>query len=557
MDYYQLFEQFTRALSVIEDIDTVQLSAAMKEICVYFRISKVTVLFYESVNHEKAGRGEEYVCFDRGRSGETLLSERIVNSIQAVVVCRMYLEEGAASWSQDETERIKLGQTVLLSFFNRCKMQDMVERLRYYDSDDYPNLRYFMRELDRLKGEGSLGGKVAVHFNLRHFTLVNQQVGRIAGNVVMSRYIAGIAELLGDRGVVCRIGGDNFCLICEQDMLEPVLKHLLGTPVVYNAVSNEKIMVSATAGVFQIPQDFVYENFSDIMDKIISASQQARTGGGDFVVFYDHDLIMNREKMVKVQGMFGEALEKEEFKVFYQPKVSVYTGELLGAEALCRWFHDGKIVPPMEFIPILEQNLDICRLDFYMLDHVCRDVRQWLDEGKEVVRVSVNLSRKHMMDFELKEHILEIIDRNNVPHEYIEIELTETTTDVEFVDLKRVVHGLQEAGLSISIDDFGMGYSSLNLLKEVPWNVLKVDKSFLPVAEDDEKSSRSIMFRYVVAMAKELGLECIAEGVETRQQVDILRENRCDLAQGYYFDKPLPKQDYENRMEAHRYQINE
>ena len=258
--------------------------------------------------------------------------------------------------------------------------------------------------------------------------------------------------------------------------------------------------------------------------------------------------------MMHIQQLFPTALKEEEFRVFYQPKIDVNTGELIGAEALCRWFHDGKIIPPMDFIPVLEQSTDICKLDFYMLDHVCADIRKWLDEGKEVVRISVNLSRKHMMDYDLLQHIIDIVNKNNVPHKYIEIELTETTTDVEFKDLKRVVRGLQKAGISTSVDDFGMGYSSLNLIKEIPWNVLKVDKSFLP-ADDDVDSTRSIMFKYVVAMAKELGLECIAEGVETQTQVEVLRDNRCELAQGFFFDKPLPISDFEQRLTEHKYQV--
>ena len=160
-----------------------------------------------------------------------------------------------------------------------------------------------------------------------------------------------------------------------------------------------------------------------------------------------------------------------------------------------------------------------------------------------------------MMELDLLNHIISIVDENNVPHEYVEIELTETTTDVEFRDLKRVVRGLQRVGISTSVDDFGMGYSSLNLIKEVPWNVLKVDRSFLPEEEDDNDSTRSIMFKYVVAMAKELGLECIAEGVETQSQVEILRNNRCELAQGFFFDKPLPIDDFEQRLTEHRYPV--
>ena len=213
------------------------------------------------------------------------------------------------------------------------------------------------------------------------------------------------------------------------------------------------------------------------------------------------------------------------------------------------------MVPPGDFIPILEQSNDICKLDFYMLDHVCRDLCRWIKEGRKVVRVSVNFSRKHLRDEYLLEHIMEIIEKNEAPHEYVEIELTETTTDVEFRGLKKVVNGLQMEGVYTSVDDFGMGYSSLNLIREIPWNVLKIDRCFLPTEEDGEESVTNIMFKHVVAMAKDLGLECVTEGVETHDQLDILKENNCDVAQGFYFDRPLPVEEFEERLARVGYNI--
>ena len=182
-------------------------------------------------------------------------------------------------------------------------------------------------------------------------------------------------------------------------------------------------------------------------------------------------------------------------------------------------------------------------------------MKRWLNEGRHIVTVSVNLSRKHMADVDLEKHIIEVIDKYSVPHHYIEIELTETTSDVEFRDLKRVVGGLQWEGVSTSVDDFGVGYSSLKLLTDIPWDILKVDKSFLPLEEDNEKSNRSIMFSHVVSMAQQLGLECIAEGVETKQQVEILRQNKCRYAQGFFFDKPLPVKEFEEKLSKHKYEV--
>lgn len=182
-----------------------------------------------------------------------------------------------------------------------------------------------------------------------------------------------------------------------------------------------------------------------------------------------------------------------------------------------------------------------------MLEHTCRDIRRWLDEGRPVVKVSVNLSRRNLGELNLSERIIACIDKYNVPHKFIEIELTETTTDVNFSDLKKIVFSLREAGISTSIDDFGMGYSSLNLIKELPWNVLKIDKSFLP-DENDRASQKYVMLKHIIALAQDIGLECIVEGVESSEHVRLLKENNCFMAQGFYFDRPMPVEDFEQRL---------
>jgi EAL domain-containing protein (putative c-di-GMP-specific phosphodiesterase class I) len=160
-----------------------------------------------------------------------------------------------------------------------------------------------------------------------------------------------------------------------------------------------------------------------------------------------------------------------------------------------------------------------------------------------------------MTNPDLVKDLMCIIDGHNVPHEYIEIELTETTTDVEFKDLRRVVEDLQHHDIHTSVDDFGMGYSSLNLIRVVPWNVLKVDRIFLPMDGESANSIRSVMFKYVIAMAQELGMECIVEGVETPAQLELLRENGCEEAQGYLFDKALPLEEFEKRLDRICYPI--
>lgn len=556
MEFLLLFEDYLKALNSLTRMDVEKLKPTLKKVCDYLRVAKISTITYSNSKFEAMDRGEELISYDNGQKCVEAVSKRIVTDLMTVIKCNVYIAEGEEPWTPEEIDRIRLVVETTSVYFSRSNIQAAAEKFAFYDDDGYHNLRYYIRHIERTAQNGSFQGKAALHFNLKHFSLVNQQIGRRAGSVVMQGFYYNIEQMLGEHGIVSRMGGDNFVAMCDMDKLDELLKYLSGAAVVYNVNNGDRIMVSASVGVFVIPDDFKVTDAGDILDKIITCSTVARTNGKEDIVFFSDRMNENKDRINRIQRIFPEALNKEEFQVYYQPKIDITTGELIGAEALCRWFHDGKLIPPLDFIPILEQGLDICKLDFYMLDHVCRSIRRWLDEGRRVVRVSVNLSRKHMMDIDLLKHIIDIIDNNNVPHEYIEVELTETTTDVEFRDLKRVVSGLQRAGVSTSVDDFGMGYSSLNLIKEVPWNVLKIDRSFLPVEDDDDSSTRSVMFKYVVAMAKELGLECIAEGVETKSQVDVLKDNNCELAQGFFFDKPLPEKEFERRLDVHRYQLS-
>jgi EAL domain-containing protein (putative c-di-GMP-specific phosphodiesterase class I) len=366
-----------------------------------------------------------------------------------------------------------------------------------------------------------------------------------------------VEKAIGDTGIIIRLGGDKYIGIFDRKVKRDVFELLSGTNVPYDDAGEKSVRVSAAAGIYMLPNPFMMKSPGDIMDKIMIAGNAAKRETEGAIVIYDDKMKAEKDRVKKVQTEYKKGLEKEEFLVYYQPKVDIVTRKLVGAEALCRWMKKGKIVPPMEFIPILEINNDICELDFYMLHGVCADIRRWLDENRKPVRVSVNLSRKHLSDMDLLEHIMKTIDAHQIPHQYIEIELTETTTDVEFRDLKRVVTGLQQCGVFTSVDDFGMGYSSLNLIREIPWNVLKIDRCFLPADNDSDTSVTSMMYRHVVAMALDLGLECITEGVETTKQIEILRRNHCRIAQGFYFDKPMPVEQFEKLLADCRYPIGQ
>ena len=247
-----------------------------------------------------------------------------------------------------------------------------------------------------------------------------------------------------------------------------------------------------------------------------------------------------------------ESLYKGEFKAYYQPKVDTETYQIVGAEALARWEHEGRLVPPVEFVPVLEQNGMICMLDFYVLEQVCKDIRDWLQKGIEPVRVSVNLSRKHLANPNLAEDIMNVLNKYETESKYIEVELTETVDEAESAQLVDFMEKMKDKKVALSIDDFGTGYSSLNMLRSFPVDVLKLDRTFLNSLEENDR----IVLSNIIRMASELNMDVVAEGVENWQQMDYLKKMACKVVQGFLFDKPMPKEVFEEKLRTGKYEID-
>ena len=553
--FYVLFEEMINHMTQPEKFDREAFIDCLTRICEMFRISKGVTEFYYSAQKEKEHDGDIMIDYDTGHADVVVLHRRFVTKSGAVVIGTLYAAADAEPLDEEERDKLDRMHRALLSFTSRNRLIRAVEQLGFYDEQSFPNLRYYFRFLTEMQEQGRLTSMTVACLNLRHFALINQEIGRALGDKVMHGYYKLLREAVGETGVACRMGGDNFLLAFEKKAVDRILAVAIGKPVTYDEEHDKKALISASAGLFSIPEDFVFGAPGFVLDPIMTSLNLARQGVRGQFVFYDESVSQRRQVIQRLQGDFPNAVKEREFHVYYQPKVHVETGELKGAEALCRWIKDGKIVPPGDFIPALEQGVEICELDYYMLDRVCEDIARWLAEGKEVVRISVNFSRKHLVETDLLEHILEVVEKHKVPHEYIEIELTETTTDVEFKDLKRVVMGLRSEGIYTAVDDFGMGYSSLNLIREIPWHVIKVDRSILPATEADADSITGLMYKHVVNMIHEMGMECVTEGVETKWQVDLLKKNKCLVAQGFYFDKPLPVGEFENRLEKQFYSL--
>ncbi len=261
------------------------------------------------------------------------------------------------------------------------------------------------------------------------------------------------------------------------------------------------------------------------------------------IAFFDEEMNKQRLWERKVEDDMERALAAREFKVYLQPKISAAEEKLAGAEALVRWIHPKEgFIPPNKFIPIFEKNGFILKLDDYMLEEVARQQAEWIAQGRMIVPISVNVSRAHFTREDLAEHICKIVDKYKVPHSVIELELTESA----FFDDKKVllntVKKLRKNGFPVSMDDFGAGYSSLNSLKELTIDVLKIDADFFRNVEEVERGM--LIVSEVIDLAKKLNMKIVAEGIESRDQVDFLVQQECDLIQGYFFAKPMPVEEF-------------
>ena len=265
--------------------------------------------------------------------------------------------------------------------------------------------------------------------------------------------------------------------------------------------------------------------------------------------FYDSAMKISLKRRKLIEDDMKDALTNGEFKMYLQPKYSISGGDVIGAEALVRWLHPQRgMIAPNDFIPIFEQNGFVVKLDEYIWERACSLVRRQLDEGIEPVPISVNVSRVHLTGEDFIDFAERLIKKYDIPKSLLELEITET---IENINANRMVREAKERGFTLLMDDFGSGYSSLNNLKSTPFDVLKIDRSFLSSFMESERGQKIIS--HTIAMSRDIGLDIIAEGVETKEQAAFLSSCGCDAAQGFYYSRPMPEEMFMELMErTHR-----
>ena len=446
---------------------------------------------------------------------------------------------------------------LIFSVIRNIKRQKEITDLLFKDDDtEGRNWMWFLVYAEKMLCKRRNAGRKYALVNLffvkyRNYCVVHSLE---AGKQVLRHVYHTLAGYLGKKAMVAHVSSSSFALLLEYQQPDE-LKYRLEQLIKELEKTNNGHKFTFQAGVALIDvclrrgrvRRRKNVNLEKDYNDACSARETMEHSEDSGIVFYD-DKLMEEQKWIDAVNEHQEkALRNEEFLVYYQPKYSPDTNELKGAEALIRWQSpEYGFVSPGRIIPIFERNGFITEIDHYMISHVARDQRRWLDKGYKCVPVSVNVSRAHFIEEDLAEQIRDMVDAAGAPRELIEIELTESAFFDDKNALISTINRLKEYGFLVSMDDFGAGYSSLNSLKDMALDVLKLDAEFFRGDADSER--KEIVVSEAIRLAKSLNMRTVAEGVEEKDQVDFLAEQGCDMIQGYYFAKPMPGSEYADRM---------
>ncbi|MBQ9327211.1 MAG: EAL domain-containing protein [Solobacterium sp.] len=380
--------------------------------------------------------------------------------------------------------------------------------------------------------------------NIRDFKLFNELFGVQRGNELLLKIAETIQLYCAEKShyLVGRIQGDRFALCLKEDEFNP--EHLLsGMNTVTNLFANESFSVRNHTGIYRITDRVT--PVAIMCDRATIATKSIQGVGENAYAYYSAEMMEHTLHDLSVINEFHDALHAGQFQMYLQPQITC-DEKLVGAEALCRWIHPTKgVIPPAEFIPVLEDYGQIYHLDLHMWELAVKLLKKWEDTPLGGLFLTVNISVKDFYYLDLYETFTKLVGSYGVPPSKLKLEITESVFMSDAQKTIRLINRLQAFGFEVEIDDFGSGYSSLNLLKDLNANVLKIDMGFL--RETENKSRSRTILNAVIAMSKGLGMPVVSEGVETRSQVDYLREIGCDIFQGFFYSRPIPVREFEEK----------
>lgn len=513
----------------------------------YFR------LIYAQGNHKAAGQLKEDIQNNSAGFMETVFNgEKIFSAYTPI--------EDIHNWyliSSVDTDAVSSNTNIVIKMFYsilffvvlilggslwgflayKNKQQENLKHIAFVDSvtsgDTYNK---FIVDLTALLRESGDKKYYILKFDIDNFKYINNFYGFDVGDRILYQIYHSLKVKLLPGETIARVSSDNFVVLL-QDIEGTRLNDLLDLPP-----NKEGITICFSAGLYTITDP--KESINLMVDKASTAAGITKGSLHKMVNFYsekfDQQMIHNEQ----MKRAIREALDNNEMIPYFQPKVDVNTGKMVGAEALARWLNpEGILIPPDDFVPLCEKTGLVTELDMMIFDKVLRFQRKNLDMGTECIPISVNFSRMHLLDKDFFDKISSKMHEYKIPPELIEIELTETAIFDNYDMITNFINKLHNEGFMVSMDDFGSGYSSLNMLKDISIDVLKIDKGFLSNTANNSK--QRIIFTTIAQIAQKLDIKVVVEGVEISEHVELMREVGCSIAQGYFYSKPIDEDSFE------------
>ncbi len=525
-----------------------RVSAAIPPICNILNIGFIKIkLIAPSSIIARNGLNQEQVMYEDPNGFESMPIIQTYRTGENGMATIEIRAKKSHKFTPPELQAAKLISDDIFIILGRSRLMSAIHYASQTDTmTGAPNTAQLVHHSIELKAKNKLQNFSGLFLNLKNYKYINQSKSPAIGDMGITCFTRSVMAMCHDDEMIARLGGDNFFVLVKKENRDIFVKALSSMNVSVTVPHGPTIplTIQSRIGVYDIqPQD----SMNEIMHCSSVALNESRLHPGNDIVYFTKKMLEDAYHEKEISSLFREALRRKEFIVYYQPKVSVKDQKLCGCEALVRWNRNGQVIPPSEFLPILEKETSICQLDFYVFRKVCEDLRSWIDAGINPVRVSSNFSRHHLGNPNLTEDILAIMKEYNIDSKFIEIELTESSNFEDKIAMQKFVNGLRQHGISVSIDDFGTGYSTFAAIKDLNVNVIKLDKSLLDHI-GDEKYHDEVVIKNMVNMINELHLEVVAEGVENSKQLDFLQNAKCSIIQGFIFDKPLSKEDFEKRL---------
>jgi diguanylate cyclase (GGDEF)-like protein/PAS domain S-box-containing protein len=435
-----------------------------------------------------------------------------------------------------------------LDITGRKQDEDLIQRLAHFDVlTGLPNRVLFTDHINHAlsMAQRSQGQLAVLFLDLDHFKNVNDTLGHRIGDALLIEVAKRLKSAMREGDTASRLGGDEFILVLpgtDVNGAVHVAEKLLETVAQLCRIEQHELVITPSIGVAMYPDDG--EDFDTLSKCADVAMYRAKHDGRNNYRFFTPEMQTHSVRTLQLENALRYALERDEFSLHYQPQISMQDGRIIGAEALLRWQHPRLgMVSPAEFIPIAESSGQILQIGEWVLRTAAHQMKSWMDSGLEPVIIGVNLSAVQFRNPNLPELVTQILDSVKLPPQYLELELTEGVAMDDPLGAIAVMDSLHERGIRMSIDGFGTGYSSLSYLKRFRVYKLKIDQSFVRDITDDPEDKAIVSA--IISLASSLGLQTIAEGVETEGQLAFLREQGCNEVQGYYFSKPLPAEKFE------------